>query len=120
MSDPSAGTSSATSSTLSLPQVAEALAVPITRIHQYLRDGALVAIRDPENKRAVPSAYLRDGLIVKGLSGVIRLLRDARYSDEEIVDWLARVDPSLPGTPIDALRQNRGTEVKRRAQSAGF
>ncbi|NJP82684.1 DNA-binding protein, partial [Streptomyces sp. AA8] len=24
---------------------------------------------------------------------------------------------SLPGTPADALRENRGTEVKRRAQA---
>jgi hypothetical protein len=51
---------------------------------------------------------------------VITLLRDARYQDEEIVDWLFRADDSLPGTPIQALRENRGTEIKRRAQAAGF
>jgi hypothetical protein len=36
------------------------------------------------------------------------------------VTWLFRADESLPGTPIQALRDNRGTEVKRRAQVAGY
>lgn len=120
MSDPFDRNAVQAPATLTLPQVAEVLGVPITRVHQYLRDGALVATRDDDGKRAVPAAYLRDGLIVKGLSAVITLLRDARYTDEEIVDWLARPDASLPGMPIDALRENRGTEVKRRAQAAGF
>jgi hypothetical protein len=43
-----------------------------------------------------------------------------RYSDDEIVEWLYREDDSLPGSPIEALRANRGSEVKRRAQVAGF
>ena len=51
---------------------------------------------------------------------MITQLRDARFSDAEIVDWLFRVDDSLPGAPVDALRENRGTEVKRRAQVAGY
>jgi hypothetical protein len=54
------------------------------------------------------------------LSSVITLLRDARYADAEIIDWLLRPDDSLPGTPAQALAENRGTEVKRRAQAAGF
>ena len=51
---------------------------------------------------------------------MIQLLRDCRYSDPEIVDWLFREDETLPGTPIQNLRDNRGTEIKRRAQVAGF
>ena len=42
------------------------------------------------------------------------------FADAEIVDWLFRDDESLPGTPIQALRENRGSEVKRRAQVAGY
>jgi hypothetical protein len=57
---------------------------------------------------------------VKGLPAVITLLRDAGYPDADILSWLHRVDETLPGTPIQALRENRGTEVKRRAQAAGF
>jgi len=48
------------------------------------------------------------------------LLRDAGYSAEEILRWLFTAEDSLPGTPIGALRTNRGREVKRRAQAMGF
>jgi hypothetical protein len=105
---------------LTLPDVAEALGIQITRAHQLVRDGQLVAIRDTDGVRRVPADFVQDGVIVKGLSGVITLLRDVRYTDEEIVEWLFREDDSLPGAPIAALRENRGTEVKRRAQAAGY
>lgn len=106
---------------LALPEVAERLALPITRVHQLLRDGVLVAIRPTDHPLSIPAAFVGDdGLVVKGLTGVITLLRDAHYTDDEIVEWLFRADDSLPGTPIGALRANRGTEVKRRAQAAGF
>jgi hypothetical protein len=105
---------------LSLPDVAEALGVKVTRVHQYLRDGQLVGVRNENGLRCVPALLLHDGVIVKSLPSVITQLRDARYSDEEIVEWLFRIDESLPGTPVDALRENRGTEVKRRAQVAGY
>jgi hypothetical protein len=105
---------------LSIPEVADALGVRVTRVHQYLRDGQLVGVRDANGLRCVPALLLQDGLIVKSLSAVITQLRDARYSDAEIVAWLFRSDDSLPGSPVQALRENRGTEVKRRAQVAGY
>jgi hypothetical protein len=106
---------------LAFPDVAEVLGVPVTRVHQYVRDGHLVAVRVGEDgPRRIPALFLDGNQIVKALDGVIRLLRDARYSDPEIVDWLFREDDSLPGTPIDALRRNAGREVKRRAQVAGY
>jgi hypothetical protein len=105
---------------LTFPAVADALGVPITRVHQHVGDGLLVATRDDAGVRVVPASLLQDGAIVKSLPAVITLLRDARFADDEIVDWLHREDDSLPGSPIDALRENRGSEVKRRAQVAGF
>lgn len=105
---------------LTLPEVADRLDVRITRVHQLVRDGQLVAVSGEDGVRRVPADFVCDGAIVKGLPGVIMLLRDARFADSEIVDWLHRQDDSLPGRPIDALRENRGTEVKRRAQAAGF
>jgi hypothetical protein len=57
---------------------------------------------------------------VKGLPATITLLTDAKFTDEEILDWLYTSDDSLPGSPIQALRENRGREVHRRAQVAGF
>jgi Rv2175c C-terminal domain of unknown function len=105
---------------LPLPDVAERLNLPITRVHQLIRDGAVVAVSRPDEPRTIPAAFIGDEGPVKGLPAVITLLRDARYHDEEIIDWLFRADDSLPGTPIQALRDNRGTEIKRRAQAAGF
>lgn len=105
---------------LPFPDVAELLGIPVTRVHQLVRDGQLVGVRPDDGPRGIPAAFLQDGLVVKGLPSVITQLRDARYTDEEIVDWLLRDDESLPGSPIDALRANRGTEVKRRAQVAGY
>jgi hypothetical protein len=103
-----------------IPDAAEILGVPVTRVHQYLRDGHLVGVRNDDDVRCVPSSMLQDGAIVKSLASVITQLRDARYDDADIVEWLFRADDSLPGTPIEALRANRGSEVKRRAQVAGF
>ena len=45
---------------------------------------------------------------------------DAGYGDVEAIRWLFTPDPSLPGSPIDAVLAGRHTEVKRRAQALGF
>ncbi|HVF04152.1 MAG TPA: Rv2175c family DNA-binding protein [Frankiaceae bacterium] len=104
----------------SVPDIAEALGVEVTKVRQYLREGKLLAVRaDGDGPLRIPAAFVQDGQIVKHLPGVITVLRDARYGDEEAVRWLF-TDDDLPGPPIEALRANRGTEVKRRAQALGF
>jgi hypothetical protein len=50
----------------------------------------------------------------------LTLLSDGGFTDEESVRWLFTPDESLPGSPVEALAANRGTEVKRRAQALGF
>jgi len=105
---------------LTLPAVAQALGVPVTRIHQYVRDGHLVAVTNESGVRCVPAELVQDGTVVKSLHSVITMLRDAQFADSEIVDWLFREDESLPGCPISALRANRGSQVKRLAQVAGY
>jgi hypothetical protein len=109
---------------LTVPDVAERLGLVVTRVHQLFRDGNLIAFRR-EGVLRVPADLLWTGpdgrpAVVKHLPGVLTLLRDAGYADEEILRWLYTEDESLPGTPARALRENRGTEVKRRAQAAGF
>ncbi|ONH28421.1 Rv2175c family DNA-binding protein [Pseudofrankia asymbiotica] len=105
---------------LPLPDVAEAMGVPITRVRQLVREGSLLARRQEDGILRVPAGFIQDGEVTKGLPGTLTLLADAGYSQEEAIDWLLREDPSLPGTPLDALRENRGREVKRRAQALGF
>lgn len=105
---------------LTMPEVAEQLGVPVTRAHQLVRDGQLVAVQDSAGKKCVPALLIQDSAVVKSLPSVITQLRDAHFADHEIVEWLFREDASLPGSPIEALRANRGSEVKRRAQVAGY
>lgn len=105
---------------LALPDAAEQLGVAVTRVNQMVRDGQLLAVTRSDGPRCVPALFIQDGAVVKHLPSVITVLRDAHFSDEEIVDWLYRTDDSLPGSPIVALRENRSSEVKRRAQVAGY
>ncbi|WP_457971871.1 Rv2175c family DNA-binding protein [Arthrobacter sp. D1-17] len=106
---------------LPLPDVAELLDVSITKVHGLLDERALAAIRVGERKiRSVPAAFLQDGHVVESLKGTIVVLSDAGYSDEELITWLFTPDDSLRGRPIDALREGRKTEIRRRAQSLAW
>ena len=105
---------------ISLPDVAELLGISIVKVHQLIKDGQLVVTTDEAGRRVLPRAFVAGGAVLKGLPSVITLLRDGGYADAEIIDWLLRADDSLPGTPVQALAENRGTEIKRRAQAAAF
>ncbi len=104
---------------LPLPNVAERLDQPITRVHQALRDHQLLAIRR-KGVLMVPEEFIDDTGIVKGLAGTITVLNDSGFTPDEMVRWLFAEDESLPGRPVDALRGDRGREVKRRAQALAF
>ncbi len=106
---------------VTLPDVAEAMDIEVTRVRQLVRDGLLIAARpDDGGPLSIPADFVRGGQVLKSLPSVLNLLRDARYTDVEILRWLYTVDDSLPGSPVQALVENRGTEVKRRAQALGF
>ena len=105
---------------LTLPEVAELLGVGVNRVRQLVTDRQLLAVRRGEsNALMVPADFVQDGRVLKGLPGVLTLLKDARYEDDEALRWLY-TDDDLPGSPAQALVENRGTEVKRRAQALGF
>jgi hypothetical protein len=109
----------APSAWINLPDVAQHLEVPITKVHQMIRDGALLAVRH-EGVLTVPAELIAGRNVIKHLPGVLTLLRDAGYNDEEALRWLYSPDDTLPGTPATALAGNGATEVKRRAQALGF
>jgi hypothetical protein len=104
---------------LTLPEVAQSVGQPVTRVQQMVRDGHLLAFRR-DGVMVVPALFLNGEGVVKGLPGTLTVLRDAGFSAEEMLRWLFTVDDSLPGSPIEALRTNRGREVKRRAQALAF
>ena len=95
--------------------------VSITKVHGLLDEKALVALRVGDRRiRCVPADFMQDGHPVESLKGTIVVLSDAGYSDEELITWLFTPDESLRGRPIDALREGRKTEIRRRAQSLAW
>lgn len=106
---------------LTVPDAAERLGVEVTRVRQLIRDRQVVAVRRGEPAvLQIPEAFIQDGKVLKGLPGTLTLLADAGYDETEALRWLFTEDPTLPGSPVTALAENRGTEVKRRAQALGF
>jgi Rv2175c C-terminal domain of unknown function len=105
---------------LSLAEVAERLSIPMSRIKQLLHDHKLLAVQRPDGSVGVPAAFLDGHQILKGLHGTLTLLFDCGFDELEAVRWLFTADDSLPGTPIQAMAEHRGTEVNRRAQALAF
>jgi excisionase family DNA binding protein len=106
---------------LSWSEAAEALGISVSKVRQLIKEHHLAAlVPEPGAGQKVPAAFIDGGEVVKGVPGLLTLLHDNGFTDHEIIEWVFTADPTLPGRPIDALRENRGAEVKRRAQSMGF
>ena len=96
------------------------LGVTVGKVRTMIREHELAAAVPAAGAgQQVPAAFVQDGLVVKGLPGLLTVLHDGGYDDRECIAWLF-IDAGLPGRPIDALRENRGSEVKRRAQAMAF
>jgi len=103
---------------LTLPDIAERWHTPITRVHQLISERALIAVRRDGVLR-VPAELVAGDVVRKHLPGVLTLLHDAGFNDEETLRWLYTSDDTLPGTPAAALNGDQAREVKRRAQALG-
>ncbi len=107
---------------LSVPECAEVLGVPLSRVREMLRERYLVAVRRGENN----AVYLPAGQIIDGddgpevlatVRGTIIVLADAGLSDDVIVEWLMSVKEELGESPLDALRSGKRAPVRRLAQT---
>jgi hypothetical protein len=110
---------------LTLPEVADVLQIDVRRVRRLLRDRQLVAVRrgpgtGSSTEPCVPELLILDGHPLPELPGTVTLLADAGFTDEDTLRWLFTADPSLPGSPIEALRSGRKTEIRRRAQALAF
>jgi excisionase family DNA binding protein len=102
--------------TLTPAEVAAQLGVSTNKVRQLIAERKLMAVPGSGNSK-IPTDFVQDGAILKHLPGLLTVLYDGRFTDEEAFEWLFRVDDSLPGTPVQALRDDRHTEVTRRAQA---
>jgi hypothetical protein len=102
-------------------ETARILGVTVAKVRTMIKVHELAgAVPVPGAGPKVPAVFLGDdGLVLKGLPGLLTVLHDGGYDDRECIAWLF-LDADLPGRPIDALLENRGSEAKRRAQAMGF
>jgi len=105
---------------LSVPDAAERLGLPVSRVKQLLRDRKLLAVQRPNGEFAIPAGFFDGNEVIHGLGGTLTLLFDCGFSDTEALSWLFTADDTLPGTPVQALTEHRRTEVNRRAQALAF
>jgi excisionase family DNA binding protein len=108
---------------LTIPDAAERLGVPLSRVRQLVSDRELLAARIGERRvTAIPAKFLDDTGPRPELRGTFTVLADGGLDDVEIIEWLFTPDPTLPveGAPIDALRAGHKTEIRRRAQEIAF
>ena len=118
--------------TYDLRVVADLLGVPVTKVHQQLRQGHLVAVRRAGDVLIPQIFFTNSGEVVKSLPGLLMVLHDGGYHETEIVRWLFTPDPSLTVTrdgtrdaisnarPVDALHAHQAREVLRRAQAMAY
>jgi hypothetical protein len=105
---------------MTLPEVADRLDLPISRVRQLIRDRKLLAVQRPNGTYSVPVAFLDGDQVIRGLHGTLIVLFDCGFDEAEALRWLFTEDDTLPGTPIQAITERRGTEVNRRAQALAF
>ncbi|BCO35607.1 DNA-binding protein [Mycobacterium heckeshornense] len=118
--------------TYDLPRVAELLGVPLSKVHQQLREGHLIAVRRHGDVVVPRIFFTESGEVVKSLPGLLMVLHDGGFRDTEIMRWLFTPDPSLTIThdgtreavpnarPVDALHAHQAREVVRRAQAMAY
>ncbi|GAB3081279.1 Rv2175c family DNA-binding protein [Corynebacterium aquatimens] len=105
---------------LPFADVAERLGVPVTKVHDYVSNGKLVACRI-DGIKVIPEVLLdENGELSKFVAGAITVLYDGGFNQEEVLHYLFTEDETLPGRPVDALHGHGAREVIRRAQALAF
>jgi hypothetical protein len=104
---------------MNLPDVADKLGIGISKVHQLIRDRQLIAVRRDGVLR-IPAELVANDTVLKHLPGILTLLHDGGYNDEEALRWLYEPDESIDGCGAKGLGGDRAREVKRRAQAIAF
>ncbi len=101
---------------LALPELVEVLGEPLGRVRRFLDEAYLVGSRR-HGPLKVPAVFIVDGHPIASLRGTVIVLRDAGFTDDEVIDWLLETEESIGVAPIAALSAGRKAEVRRVAQT---
>ncbi|MFD6178957.1 MULTISPECIES: Rv2175c family DNA-binding protein [unclassified Isoptericola] len=107
---------------LTLPDVAEVLGIPVSKVRGLVAERTLVGIKRGErNTFQVPAVFLvTDGEkphVLPTLRGTVLVLSDVGLDDAAILRWLFETEPSIGNAPIAELLAGRRAEVRRVAQA---
>lgn len=109
--------------TYNLATVAKGLGVSQSKVLQLLRDRQLIAVRRGGDFH-VPRLFFGevDGRfsIAKHFTGLLSVLRDGGFDEEEILRWLFERQEDLGECPAELLHTDSAREMIRRAQSMAF
>lgn len=101
---------------LTIPDLVDLLDIGVSKVRRLIEDRSLAA-RRVDGVWKVPELFIRDAAPLSELRGTLMVLHDARFSDDEAIDWLLSPEESLGVSPIEALRAGRKAEVRRVAQA---
>ncbi|QGN57551.1 Rv2175c family DNA-binding protein [Nostocoides sp. HKS02] len=107
---------------LTIPDVAERLALPLSAVRRLIDDRELLAWRVGERRiLSVPELFLHEA-VMRHLPGTFTVLADGGMGDEELLRWLFTPDSTLPAgdCPVEALAAGFKTEVRRRAMETAW
>ena len=120
---------------LTVPEVAERLELPVSKVRRLVEERRIVGVRRGEPPVLhVPAAFLVPGnmanpanrgaaddapawTVLSALQGTFMVLADVGYDDEGAIVWLFSRDESLGCSPMAALLAGRKSEVRRVAQA---
>jgi len=76
-------------------------------LHDWQRRGAIIGLLKGERKHVFPLAQFLDGRPLEGMSEVTKIIGNPRAAWQ----WLIGSKPSIGGTPLNALKAGRISEV---------
>ena len=71
----------------------------------------------------IPADFLLDGTVLRHLPGLLTVLRDGGFSEQEVFDWLFREDDSLPRpvrSRLSAIHQSAADLRRHLERQAAF
>jgi hypothetical protein len=94
----------------------ELLNLPLGKVHRLIEEHYLIETRI-DGIRKIPAETIQNGEPLHTLKGTLQLLLDAGYSNDDALEWLYTVEPSLDTTPMAALVAGKRAEIRRLAQA---